>query len=321
MSVKEKTLEVLENNRGQYISGGELANALSVSRNAVWKAVKSLEQEGYAIDAVKNRGYRLAETNDILSEQSIRKYLTEYQEVFELDIQKSVTSTNALLKEQALQGAREGTVLIAEEQTSGKGKTAKGFYSPKGTGIYMSLLLRPDIPLQETFLLTTASAVAVAEAIETVSSRKTEIRWVNDVYCDGKKVSGILTEASYQVETCKLDYVIIGTGIHVKLPEQGLPEELKQGTDCVFERTETDVRSQLVAEVLMRFWNFYVNRKDKLFLEAYQKRFGLTGKQVSVQTGNEVLEGKVKEINRQCHLILELHDGSEKEIAAGMLMK
>lgn len=127
MSVKEKTLEVLENNRGQYISGGELANVLSVSRNAVWKAVKSLEQEGYAIDAVKNRGYRLAETNDILSEQSIRKYLTEYQEVFELDIQKSVPSTNILLKEQAFQGAREGTVLIAEEQTSGKGKQQKDF--------------------------------------------------------------------------------------------------------------------------------------------------------------------------------------------------
>lgn len=321
MSVKQKTLEVLENHRGQYISGGELANTLAVSRNAVWKAIKSLEQEGYAIDAIKNRGYRLAENNDILSKQSIQKYVTKYTEVFQLDIRKSVTSTNVLLKEQAYHGMKEGTVLIAEEQTSGKGKTVKGFYSPKGTGIYMSLLLRPDIPLNDTFLLTAASAVAVAEAIETVSSRKAQIQWVNDVYCDGKKVSGILTEASYQVETCKLDYVIIGIGIHVKLPEQGLPKELAQGTDCVFQRTETDVRSQLVAEVLMRVWQFYENLKEKPFLEAYQKRSCLIGKQVKVHTDKGLLEGKVRAINEQCHLELELQDGSVTELSAGMIIE
>ena len=120
MSVKQKTLEVLENHRGEYISGGELASRLQVSRNAVWKAIKSLEQEGYAIDAVKNRGYRLAEYNDILSEQSIQKYLSDENGIFQLQVEKSVISTNELVKQQAFQGAKEGLVVIAEEQTCGK---------------------------------------------------------------------------------------------------------------------------------------------------------------------------------------------------------
>lgn len=321
MSVKQKTLEVLENNRGQYISGGELASTLEVSRNAVWKAIKSLEQEGYSIDAVKNRGYRLAESNDILSNQSIHKYLSRHTEHFQLDIRKSVTSTNVLLKEQACQGMKEGAVLIAEEQTCGKGKTGKGFYSPKGTGIYMSLLLRPDIGLNETFLLTAASAVAVTEAIEVVSDRRAMIEWINDVYCDGKKVSGILTEASFQVETCKLDYVIIGIGIHVKLPEQAVTNESEQGADCVFERTETDVRSQLIAEVLMRFWDYYENLREKSFVKTYIERSNVIGRQVKVKMGDEIISGKAVAINEQCHLMLEMQDGTVKEIGAGTIIK
>lgn len=317
MSVKQKTLEVLENHRGEYISGGELASTLQVSRNAVWKAIKSLEQEGYQIDAVKNRGYRLAEYNDILSEQSIQKYLSNGNRTFRLQVKKSVTSTNELVKQQAFQGAKEGLVVIAEEQTCGKEKSGRVFYSPKGTGIYMSILLRPEVKVEQALSITTAAAVAVARSIEFVSSRKAEIRWVNDVYCDNKKVCGILTEASCNIETSKLDYVVLGIGIHVKMPERGLPEGIENETDCVFKQIETDVRSQLVAEVLKQFWDFYLNLDGKLFLEEYKERSCLIGKDVVIERKDGDKEGKAIAITDQCHLLVQLQDGSVEELSAG----
>lgn len=317
MSVKQKTLEVLENHRGEYISGGELASMLQVSRNAVWKAIKSLEQEGYQIDAVKNRGYRLAEYNDILSEQSIQKYLSNGNRTFRLQVEKSVTSTNELVKQQAFQGAKEGLVVIAEEQTCGKEKSGRVFYSPKGTGIYMSILLRPEVKVEQALSITTAAAVAVARSIEFVSSRKAEIIWVNDIYCDKKKVCGILTEASCNIETSKLDYVVLGIGIHVKMPERGLPEGIENETDCVFKQTETDVRSQLVAEVLKQFWEFYLNLDGKSFLEEYKERSCLIGKDVVIERKSGDKEGKAIAITDQCHLLVQLQDGSVEELSAG----
>lgn len=317
MSVKQKTLEVLENHRGEYISGGELASTLQVSRNAVWKAIKSLEQEGYAIDAVKNRGYRLAEYNDILSEQSIQKYLSDGNRTFRLQVEKSVTSTNELVKQQAFQGAKEGLVVIAEEQTCGKEKSGRVFYSPKGTGIYMSMLLRPEVKVEQALSITTAAAVAVARSIEFVSGRKAEIMWVNDIYCDNKKVCGILTEASCNIETSRLDYVVLGIGIHVKMPERGLPEGIENETDCVFKQTETDVRSQLVAEVLKQFWEFYLNLDGKTFLEEYKERSCLIGKDVVIESKDGGKEGKAISITDQCHLLVQLQDGSVEELSAG----
>lgn len=315
MSVKQKTLEVLENHRGEYISGGELASSLEVSRNAVWKAIKSLEQEGYAIDAVKNRGYRLEESNDILSEQSIQKYLNESKQMFQFQVEKCVRSTNELLKEQAMQGAKEGTVLVAEEQTCGKGKTEREFYSPKGSGIYMSILLRPQISMKQGIYITTAAAVAVAEAIETVSGRKSDIVWVNDIYCDGKKVSGILTEATYKIETNEFDYVVMGIGVHVKAPEQ--EKHTIQFTESVFEQTQTDIRSQLIAQILMKFWRYYEELSEMTFLEEYKKRSCLIGKTVEIERKQGMQEAKVQAVNDQCHLIVELEDGSNEELSAG----
>lgn len=317
MSVKQKTLEVLENHRGEYISGGELACMLQVSRNAVWKAIKSLEQEGYAIDAVKNRGYRLAECNDILSEQSIQKYLLDNNGTFRLQVEKCVDSTNEMVKLQALQGAKEGLVVIAEEQTCGKEKSGRVFYSPKGTGIYMSILLRPEVKVEQALSITTAAAVAVARSIEFVSSRKAEIRWVNDVYCDNKKVCGILTEASCNIETSKLDYVVLGIGIHVKMPKLGLPKEMSNGTDYVFKQTETDVRSQLVAEVLKQFWAFYLNLDEKAFLEEYKERSCLIGKDILIEKKDGDKEGRAIAITEQCHLLVQLQDGGVEELSAG----
>ena len=185
MSVKDEVLKELENNKGDYISGGQLADNLGVSRNSVWKAIKALEKSGYEINAIPNKGYCLAEKNDILSSYSIKQHLKNPH--LDISVFSSVTSTNTILKEMAEQGAKEGTVIIAEEQTAGRGRTGKQFYSPKGTGIYISILLRPDIPAEESLFLTTSAAVATARAIEDVSDKRALIKWVNDIYLEDKK--------------------------------------------------------------------------------------------------------------------------------------
>lgn len=317
MSVKEKTLEVLENNRGNYISGAELASTLEVSRNAVWKAIKSLEKEGYIIDAVKNRGYRLADTNDILSEQSIQKYVTKHQDVFKVQVHKCLRSTNETLKELAFNGEQEGTVVIAEEQTCGRGQLGRSFYSPMGTGIYMSILLRPKMKLEHALFLTTSAAVAVAQAIECVSHREAQIKWVNDVYCDGKKVCGILTEASLNVEAGGIDYIVLGIGINVNKPKEGFPDDIMGIADSIFDSSKTDVRSQLIAEVLMRFWNYYEHLEEKEFLKEYISRSCLIGRKVLIERKEGEEEVEVLAINEQCHLIVKHADGKEEEIYAG----
>lgn len=318
-SVKDVVLDVLENHRGEYISGGDLAKQLEVSRNAVWKAMKSLKKEGYAIDAVKNRGYRLAESNDILSEQSIQKYMNQLCDVFKIEVFKSVHSTNELLKERAFGGAEEGTVLIAEEQTNGKGQLGKTFYSPMGTGIYMSVLLRPKTNLENALFITTSAAVAVAQAIEGVSDKKAEIKWVNDIYCNGKKVCGILTEAAFNIETSGFDYVVLGIGVNVRNPEDGFPGELTDIADSIFLEPDTDVRSQLVAEVLMHFWNYYKNLEKKEFVKEYKSRSCLIGKQIIIEAKEEKKEAVVLSINDQCHLLVKMADGSVEELCAGTI--
>ena len=226
MSVKDEVLKELENNKGDYISGGQLADNLGVSRNSVWKAIKALEKSGYEINAIPNKGYCLAEKNDILSSYSIKQHLKNPH--LDISVFSSVTSTNTILKEMAEQGAKEGTVIIAEEQTAGRGRTGKQFYSPKGTGIYISILLRPDIPAEESLFLTTSAAVATARAIEDVSDKRALIKWVNDIYLEDKKACGILTEGAFNVETGKLDYAIVGIGINVCIPDGGFPDNINK---------------------------------------------------------------------------------------------
>ena len=189
MSIKDEVLKQLEENKGEYISGGQLATNLNVSRNSIWKAIKTLEKDGYSINAIPNKGYCLEPDNDILSPQSIEQYLNY---PLNLSVYKTITSTNTVLKEKAEQSAPHGTVLIATEQTLGRGRMGKKFYSPSNTGLYISILVRPDIPADQALFLTTSAAVATAKAIEDVSNKKADIKWVNDIYIYDKKVVAFL---------------------------------------------------------------------------------------------------------------------------------
>ena len=168
MAVTDDVLELLENSDGP-ISGEEMAEKLGISRNSVWKAVGKLKEAGYEIQAGTNRGYRLVSSGNVLTPQGVRRLLTGSAKGCAIDVRDSVTSTNTVLKAIAEQGGAEGMVLIAQQQTQGKGRLGRTFLSPKGTGLYISILLRPKFSAEESLCVTTAAAVAVAEAIDSVT--------------------------------------------------------------------------------------------------------------------------------------------------------
>ncbi|KAI4452223.1 Bifunctional ligase/repressor BirA [Eubacterium plexicaudatum ASF492] len=254
MNTKGKLLELLEANRGSYFSGEEIAGLLSVSRTAVWKAVKSLQKEGYPIDAVTNKGYCLSLETDILSSQGIQKYLHPNIKNIDISLLPTVSSTNTLMKAKADANMPEGCLLIASEQTNGKGRYRRNFYSPHNTGIYMSLLLRPqNCTSVQAAQITTIAAVAMCEAIEAVSGERAEIKWVNDILIRGKKVCGILTEGSFNLETGALEYAVLGLGLNLYEPEEGFPKALISVAGTVFHASHSDAKNRLAAE----FLNFF----------------------------------------------------------------
>ena len=226
-SSRDKVLALLESEKGAYISGEEIASKLGISRTAVWKAVNNLKKDGYLIDSVTNRGYCLSHGSDILSEAVLRGYLHDCPPL-ELDVFDTVDSTNTVCLKRASGGDRRTYAAVAGGQTRGRGRRGRSFFSPDGTGLYMSILLRPSgLTADQAVRFTTVAAVAVSEAIETVAGRSATVKWVNDIYVGGRKACGILTEASFNPEDGTLDYAVVGIGINVYEPQGGFPEEIK----------------------------------------------------------------------------------------------
>ena len=318
MKIRERILEVLENNKGIYISGEELAKELCVSRNSVWKSIRALQGYGYNISAVTNKGYCLAVDSDIVSAQSVQKHISKYPNTFEIMVHKTIESTNKAAKELAFQGAEEGTVIISEEQTAGRGRLGRSFFSPAQTGLYMSIILRPNLTASQSLLITTATAVAVSQAIENISGKMAKIKWVNDVYCDEKKVSGILTEASFSLESGDLEFVVLGIGINVKPPNEGFPPDISNIATALFEmEASTDVRSQLAAEVLQNFWCYYLNLEEKNFVQEYRDRSFLIGREISIVSIDDSQYAVVLGIDDDCALKVQMKDGTVRTLKAG----
>lgn len=319
MTVKEKILDIFERSRGQFLSGGELAAALGVSRNAVWKAVKQLEAEGYRFDSVHGRGYRLQEENDVLSEQGIRKYLGSAGEQLDLRVYQTITSTNTVLKEMAAEGAPEFTVLAAAEQTAGRGRMNRPFYSPTATGLYLSILLRPKMRAEEALFITTAAAVSVARVVEELSGRQAGIKWVNDVFVDGKKICGILTEAAFDMESGTLEYAVAGIGVNISTPEGGFPDEIKDIATSVFgeEPPPADARNKIAAGILRYFTEYYENLPAHTFFEDYVRRSVVIGRDIFVLGKGEPRPAKALAIDPNCNLLVRYEDGSEEVLSSG----
>lgn len=318
MTTKEKVLELFEKNKGIYFSGEELAKQLNVSRASVWKAVTGLRKDGYAIDAVTNKGYCLSEKGDILSAQGIMKYLpSEYQNM-DIRVERETESTNAAVREYAEQGMQEGFLLVAGEQTKGRGRYGRTFFSPQGTGVYFSLLLRPKgVLAQQGTGLTAMAAVAMCEAVKELSGKPTGIKWVNDIYVNGKKVCGILTEASMGLESGRLDYVILGVGVNVYPPETGFPESLIDKAGVVFDEMQDDMKNRLIALFLENFGAYYLKQSERSYIEKYKEYSLVTGKQIQVLSEYGKREAYVLGIDDDCRLLVEYENGERATLSCG----
>lgn len=318
MTTKEKLVRLFEEQKGIFFSGEEMAQTLGVTRAAVWKAVKALREEGYPIDAAPNKGYRLSEEADILSEQGVRHYLRGAAEQLTLLVQPEVTSTNTLLRQQANQGAPEGTVLLVGGQSDGRGRYGRSFYSPEDTGLYLSLLLRPkNWTPQDAVKLTTMAAVALCEAIRSMGVEDVGIKWVNDLFVRGKKACGILTEASFGMESGLLEYAVLGVGVNVYPPNAGFPAELEPIAGAVFDHAGADRKNRLAAEFLNRMMECYAEENSDDYIDRYRAYSLALGKTVQVLSQEGEREAKVLGIDDRCRLLVRYPDGREDCLSYG----
>ena len=317
MTVKDRVLDALESNRGTWFSGEALAQTLGVSRSAVWKAISQLREAGYPIQAAPNRGYSLGQDSDLLSAQSIAQYLIVPG--LEVEFWPVVTSTNDPLRQAAEEGAPEGKVMVAAEQTAGRGRRGHSFYSPPDAGLYLSLLLRPKLSAPEALSLTTCAAAAVALAVEECAGIPAQIKWVNDVFCRGKKVCGILTEASLDLESGGLQYAIVGIGVNLYPPAGGFPEELADIMGSVYTEKPRgyECRSRLAGSILNHFFRFYQNIGDRPFFEDYRKRSFLLGQEIEVLERGQVRPALALDLEPDFSLRVREADGTERLLSSG----
>ncbi len=319
MNLKDQILSLLAAEKGSFVSGEELAARLYVTRAAVWKSIKSLQAEGYDITAVTNKGYALAADTDLFTAATVAEKLTGAAKELRFIKHPLVTSTNAIVRELADQGETEGVVVIAEEQSAGRGRRNRGFFSPANTGLYMSILLRPKYSVTDSLLLTTAAATAAALAIEAVTGKNAQIKWVNDVYLDGKKVCGILTEAALAMENGGLDYAVVGIGVNVFPPKENFPPELETVATSLFTdaKTKNSIKSRLAAEILNHFIPYYEKLTEKAFLSEYRKRSFLLGQKITVSRHNQEHTATAVAIDDHFRLIVRDENGNENALDSG----
>ncbi len=241
-----------------------------------------------------------------MKESDIRMYLSEENSQIKIISVKETTSTNDELKKIALSGEKDSVLFVSEAQTAGRGRKGRSFFSPKNTGIYMSLLIHPRLSPEECTLITPLCAVAVAEAIEKVTDIKADIKWVNDVYSDGKKVAGILTEGAFTPKGA--DYVIVGIGINLARPEKGFPEEIRHIAGSLTESCE-GLRERLIAETVNRFMYHLSRIKIKDFISLYRERLFFLGEEITVISAKGIYKATALDIDSSCRLTVK----NEKE--------
>lgn len=314
MTTKQKIITLLEQNRGQFFSGEAIASALKISRNAVWKTMKSLQKEGYAIQAVPNKGYSLSLENDIVSKEGIEKYIQVHCDIH---YEKEVTSTNTMVVQKANQNEKEGYILVSSFQSKGKGRTGHTFYSPNESGVYLSILLRPNdkTPMEATNI-TSMAAVACCDAIEKVKDVKPQIKWINDIFVNQKKVCGILTEASISMENKCMDYVVMGIGMNVYMPENGFPKELETIAGSIYDSKIEDGKNKLVAYFINSFMNYYYHWDKKEYYQKYKDHSMILNQEVYIQGPSGFSKVYAKDIDENFELVI-VENGIERKVSSG----
>lgn len=315
--MKAEILRLLKES-SSYISGQQLCDHFQVSRTAVWKVMEQLKKEGYIIEAVRNKGYRLLDSPDVMSKAEIESLIdTEWagREVVYYDV---TDSTNIRAKAEGEKGAAHGTLFVAERQSAGKGRRGRCWESPSGDSISMTILLRPDFAPTKAPMLTLVMALGVAEGICDILPVETKIKWPNDIVLNNKKICGILTEMSTEIDY--INYIVIGVGINVN--QEHFPEEIKDTATSLKNETGKSVkRGEIIAAVMARFEQYYeeFTRTGDLSVlrDAYEAHLVNKDRNVRVLDPAGAYEAHAKGISDTGELIVELADGTEREVYAG----
>lgn len=297
MTLRDKIIYMLESNKGEFVSGQDIAKSASVSRSAVAKCVNALKDEGYPIVSVNNQGHRLDTTCDILSEPAICADLNE--EGVTVRVFQSIDSTNTEAKRAVANGLTENALFVANEQTAGRGRRGRSFYSPKEHGIYFSCVLHPEVSLADSTAITSACAVAVCESLRQITKKDPKIKWVNDIFIEGYKVCGILTEAISDFESGRVQAVIVGIGIN--LTNEAFPDELKDIASSVGVRVD---RCALVADIYSRLKALCDGLPDRSFMDRYRNYSLVLGRTVCFNRNGQDYQATARAI----------HDNGELEV-------
>ena len=255
----------------------------------------------------------------MISSQEIRALLSDKTANMDIVIYNCVTSTNDIAKEYSSLHPDSEAVIIALGQTSGRGRRGRSFFSPDGSGLYMSIILRPDTNNELIPLLTSCAAVSVAEAIEKISDKKADIKWINDIYISGKKACGILCETSFNSKTNSADYVIVGIGVNITDPDGGFPYEIKDIATSVFGNTKpcSDTFAHLCAYIINNLKEYSSDLSKRRFISEYKNRLCMLGSDITVITPNETYCARAVDIDENAHLIISLPDASTRTLEAG----
>lgn len=309
-----RILEILRKEDG-FLSGEEIGKRLDITRAAIWKGIKKLREEGYEIEAVTNKGYRLILHETMYNAREISTGLSTNKMGHPLYFYEETDTTNARIRDLAQEGAPEGTVAIAEHQSAGRGRRGRGWSAPGGSGVWMSLLLRPDMPPSHASVLTLLAGLAVREAIQLETGLSPEIKWPNDILFGDKKAVGILTEMD--CEMTETHFVTVGIGVNVNTT--CFPEELAEvATSLYLEGGGTYSRKKIVQRILSVFEKRYLQFLDQgcsfvPFLEEYKSKCITMDKRVQV-LGRETFMGKVIDITPQGELVVVREDTGRQEV-------
>ncbi|MGN1315742.1 MAG: biotin--[acetyl-CoA-carboxylase] ligase [Acutalibacteraceae bacterium] len=252
----------------------------------------------------------------MLNSEKIKEDLCDELKSADINVLEEVTSTNTILKEKG-RNEKEWCTVISSSQTAGRGRLGRNFYSPRNTGVYLSVLLKPKAETDKAVLITTAAAVAVTRALERLGCENPQIKWVNDIFVNGKKVCGILTESVINAESKKLDFAVLGVGINLFEPEGGFPVEIENIAGAVFKKPANNLRNRFVALFLNEFFVLYKELSFKNHLDEYRKKSLVLGKNINVIQGEKTESAKAVGIDDNCNLIAQFPDGTVKKLYSG----
>lgn len=315
--MKEHVLEALQNSGAAYVSGEQLSEILGVSRTMIWKIINQLKSDGYVIESSSRKGYRLSGTKDLMSQTSLGLLFKQEKGLHRVEYHDAIDSTNLQAKRLALQSDEDRVLIVADQQNAGRGRLGRNWHSEKGTGLWLSLLLKPEIEPEISFRMTLIAAVAVSEAIEKTTGLKAGIKWPNDIIVNGKKVCGILSEMS--AEWQKINYIVLGIGINVN--QEAFPDDIVHIATSLMKESGSRVNrlellKNCVEAYLLYEQALYSEEMLQTLLEVYRKRSVTLGQVVRV-IGKEERIGTALEIDDKGALLVAFDNGNQEYVNYG----